>query len=58
MKLVNFNFKMPADIKKQFEDFSDKVGLTMSGIFNAFVRKTLSDNKLPFEISATSDLQK
>lgn len=38
------------EVKQQFEDFCDNVGLSVSAAVNLFVYRVIKDNKLPFEI--------
>ncbi|HIV55910.1 MAG TPA: type II toxin-antitoxin system RelB/DinJ family antitoxin [Candidatus Anaerobiospirillum stercoravium] len=47
---TNITIRLPADIKQQFEEFCDNVGISMSTAFNIFVRKVLRDNSFPFEL--------
>ena len=42
---------MDADLKRQFEEFCDDVGLTMTAAFTVFARKVVREQKIPFEIS-------
>ena len=49
---TNINIRMDKELKKQFETFCESVGMTMSAAFNVFAKKTVSENKIPFEISA------
>lgn len=47
---TNINIRMPTDIKQQFEEFCDNVGISMSTAVNIFVRKVLRENRIPFEL--------
>lgn len=38
------------DVKQQFEDFCDNVGMSVSTAINLFMHRVIKDNKLPFEI--------
>lgn len=51
MAYVNVKIRMDSEIKKAFEAFCDDVGLTMTDAFNLFIKKTLNENRIPFEIS-------
>lgn len=50
MASVNVNFRMDSELKKQFESFCEEMGLTMTTAFNIFARKTVRENRIPFEI--------
>ena len=41
---------MDQDLKKAFEAFCDDVGLSMSAAFTLFAKKTLRENRIPFDI--------
>ena len=51
MAYVNVKIRMDSATKKAFAAFCDDVGLTMTDAFTPFVKKTLSENHIPFEIS-------
>ena len=38
--------------KKEFEEFCEAVGLTMTAAFNIFIQRTLRDYRIPFDIGA------
>ena len=44
------NINIAPDVKQQFEDFCDNVGMSVSTAVNLFVHRVIKDNKLPFEI--------
>ncbi len=52
MSTTNVNIRMDADLKKQFEAFCADVGLTMTAAINLFAKRTVRENRIPFEISA------
>ena len=52
MANTNINIRMDTDLKKQFEAFCADMGMTMTTAFNIFVRQTLRQGKIPFEIYA------
>ena len=52
MSTINVNIRMDADLKKQFEAFCADVGLTMTAAINLFAKRTVRENRIPFEISA------
>ena len=51
MANTNINIRMDAELKQQFENFCSDVGMTMTTAFNLFAKKTVRENKIPFEIS-------
>ncbi len=50
MANVNVNIRMDSDLKKQFEAFCADMGMTMTTAINVFVKKTVRDYRIPFEI--------
>jgi DNA-damage-inducible protein J len=54
-KTTNLNIRIDQDLKEQAEIFFNEIGLNMSSAFNIFVRQSLRQGKIPFEISLASD---
>ncbi|WP_370833260.1 type II toxin-antitoxin system RelB/DinJ family antitoxin [Acidaminococcus sp.] len=52
MASVNVNIRMDADLKKEFEEFCSNVGMNMTTAFTIFARRTVRENRIPFEVSA------
>ena len=52
MSQTSINIRIDVDQKKEFELFCDKVGLTMTCAFNLFIKKTLKEYRIPFDIDA------
>lgn len=52
MASVNVNIRMDAELKKQFEEFCSEVGMNMTTAFSIFARRTVRENRIPFEVSA------
>ena len=50
MASVNVSVRMDENLKKQFEAFCEDVGLTMSSAITVFAKKTVTENRIPFEI--------
>ena len=48
---TNLNIRIDRELKEQAEVFFDELGLNMSSAFNIFVRQSLRQGKIPFEIS-------
>lgn len=50
-QMTNINIRMDVELKQQFEAFCADVGLTMTAAFNVFAKKTVRENRIPFDIS-------
>ena len=50
MASVNVSVRMDENLKKQFEAFCEDVGLTMSSAITVFAKKTVTENRIPFDI--------
>lgn len=50
MACSRVSIRMDADLKKQFEEFCDDMGMSMTTAFNLFAKKTVRDYRIPFEI--------
>jgi DNA-damage-inducible protein J len=48
----NLNIRVDKDIKNQAEVFFGTMGLTMSAAVNIFLRQSLIQGKIPFEIKS------
>ncbi len=55
MALANINVRVEPEAKVQFEDFCSKIGMSMSTAINVFIKATLREKKIPFEIAVDSD---
>ena len=55
MPLATMSIRMDAEIKRQFEDFCEEVGLTPTAAVNIFVRTVLREGRIPFEIKGDRD---
>lgn len=51
MQTTNINIRMDSKLKKDFEEFCQDVGMSMSTAFTLFAKKTVRENRIPFEIS-------
>ncbi|MEE0403191.1 type II toxin-antitoxin system RelB/DinJ family antitoxin [Megasphaera elsdenii] len=45
-------------MKKDFEKFCDSIGMSMSTAVNIFIKKSVGEQRIPFEISARSNTKK
>ena len=52
MAQTNINIRIDANRKKEFEEFCEAVGLTMTAAFNIFIQRTLRDYRITFDIGA------
>lgn len=50
--------RVDADLKKDFEKFCDSIGMSMSMAVNIFIKKSVGEQRIPFEISARSNTKK
>ena len=51
MPLLTMSIRMDAEIKRQFEDFCEEVGLTPTAAVNIFARTVIRERRIPFEIT-------
>ncbi len=49
--VVNVNFKLDEDVKKNMEQVCNELGLSMSAAFSIFARKVGREKRIPFEVS-------
>ena len=52
MAQTNINIRIDEDLKKQFEEFCSTVGINMTAAVNLFAKKVVSEQRIPFEITA------
>lgn len=52
---TNLNIRIDKDLKEQAEVFFNELGFNMTTAFNIFVRQSLRQGKIPFEISLRDD---
>ena len=50
MSTTSITFRTDEDVKKRFEGIANDMGLPMTGLLNAFMKATVRDGKLPFEL--------
>ena len=51
MALATVSARVDADDKRVFDTFCSSVGLTSSAALNIFIKKVISERRIPFEIS-------
>ena len=52
---TNLNIRIDKELKEQAENFFGDLGLNMTTAFNVFVRQSLRQGKIPFELSIVAD---
>lgn len=55
MAQTTLSVRMDEQVKKQFDDFCNEVGLNASVAVNIFAKAVLRERKIPFEISVEAD---
>ena len=48
---TTFSVRIDAEVKDQFDDFCEKVGINASIAFNMFIRAVLREKRLPFDVT-------
>ncbi len=46
--------RMDDEVKKQFENFCESIGISVSAAVNMFARMTLREDRLPFDVKGNS----
>ncbi|MCL1807318.1 MAG: type II toxin-antitoxin system RelB/DinJ family antitoxin [Oscillospiraceae bacterium] len=52
---TNLNIRIDKELKEQAEVFFNELGLNMTSAFNVFVRQSLRQGKIPFELSVNTN---
>ena len=55
VETTNLNIRIDRELKEKAEVFFNELGLNMSSAFNIFVRQSLRQGKIPFELSIVAD---
>ena len=55
MAQTAFSIRMDEDLKRDFSEFCNSVGMSMTTAFVVFARKTLSERRIPFVIGAPQE---
>ncbi len=50
MSTTSITFRADADLKRRFETIAADMGLPVTGLLNAFMKATVREGKLPFEL--------
>ncbi|MBQ8697457.1 MAG: type II toxin-antitoxin system RelB/DinJ family antitoxin [Schwartzia sp.] len=48
---TNISIRMDRELKERAEEFFNEVGMNMTTAFNVFIRQTLREGRIPFQIS-------
>jgi len=55
MAQTTFTVRMDADTKREFGELCANIGLTMSTAFSIFAKKAVSEQRIPFDLTANID---
>ena len=55
MSQTTFTVRMDADTKREFSELCANIGMTMSTAFSIFAKKAVSEQRIPFELTANID---
>ena len=49
---IGVSFRINKELKEDFEDFCDSVGLSMSAAMILFIKAAVREQRIPFEVTA------
>ena len=55
MAQTTFTIRMDEDVKREFNALCENIGLTMTTAFCVFAKKAVSEQRIPFELTANVD---
>lgn len=55
MSQATFSIRMDTDLKKQFDEICEDMGMSATTAFNIFARTVVREKRIPFEIHASED---
>lgn len=55
MAHANISFRMDSDLKEEFAELCDEIGLSMSAAFCVFAKAAVRKRGIPFEVSALDE---
>lgn len=58
MAQTAFSIRMDEDLKRDFGQFCNEVGMSMTTAFVVFARKTLNERRIPFVIDSPKESEK
>ena len=50
MATTTVSIRMDSELKRQFEQFCEDVGMNMTTAFTIFAKKVVNENRIPFDI--------
>ena len=58
MAQVAFSIRMDEDLKRDFSQFCNDIGMSMSTAFVVFARKTLNERRIPFVLDVPKETER
>ena len=55
MAQTTFTIRMDEDVKREFNELCENIGLTMTTAFCVFAKKAVSEQRIPFDLTANTD---
>ena len=55
MAQTTFTIRMDEDVKREFNKLCENIGLTMTTAFCVFAKKAISEQRIPFDLTANTD---
>ena len=55
MSQASLSVRIDSDIKKQFDNFCEEVGMNTSVAINLFIKAVLREKRIPFEIAVEKE---
>lgn len=55
MSQASLSVRIDSDIKKQFDNFCEEVGMNTSVAINLFIKAVLREKRIPFEIATEKE---
>ena len=55
MAQTTFTVRMDADTKREFNELCANIGMSMSTAFSIFAKKAVSEQRIPFDLTANAD---
>lgn len=55
MAQTTFTIRMDEDVKREFSELCENIGLTMTTAFCVFAKKAVSEQRIPFDLTANTD---
>ncbi len=53
MATTTFSIRLDEEIKKQLDEFCDKVGISTNAAFSLFANRVVMEKRIPFDIADT-----